>query len=375
MKKVLLNILIVCIGAMIVIAGCKKMDSTYSQYVVPNGIKYAGKANGAVAFAGNTRVKIAWPRGADPLVKRAVVSWDNNADSVSVDYPATGDSISVVISGLEERTYSFIIKTYDAEGHASVPVELITKVYGSIYEEGLLNRPVTNGKIMASGTDVTITWGLANITDGASATEVKYLNTNGDSVTRQFSITETTSTLSGLKEGTYFKYRTLYKPDSLSIDYFYTPYQDFKNMALNKTVWNVVEFSDEHAEPGGGAAAVIDGTFTTRWHSQAIPSAAPYPHWVIVDMKSEYRFTQFGVERTNKDAPGGDNRGPDTFEVLLSPDKNTWTSLGVFNFDRHSNGEQLFTITSEAKGRYFKFVGLTGEGPYMVLGEISAYGF
>jgi hypothetical protein len=56
MKNILYYTAIIsCMLAML--TACKKMDSTYKQFVVTDGIVYPGKANKPVANAGRNRVK------------------------------------------------------------------------------------------------------------------------------------------------------------------------------------------------------------------------------------------------------------------------------------------------------------------------------
>ncbi|MCD2422608.1 discoidin domain-containing protein [Niabella pedocola] len=352
--------------------GCSKIDDSYKNLIEPGGRVYVEKAK-AVVRPGYKKVAIVWPRASDPNVHSAKVYWNNYSDSVLVNIAANQDTISVPIMGLQEQYYTFIVKTFDNKGNSSVPVEVNGRAYGDSYLAALANRFVSSAAVWAG--ILTINWGAAAVYNGEVGLQLMYKDTAGAQKKIFVSNTQSASVISDFAADTKFEYRSMFLADSNAVDTIYKEYGRVRDIKLDKTKWSVVSFSDQHPEPGGGAAAVIDGTFTTRWHTQAIPSAAPYPHWVIVDMKSEQTFTQFGVERTNKDVPAGDARGPNTFQVLISKDNITWMDLGTFNFNRLANGEQLFPITSAASGRYFKFVALTGEGPLMVLGEISAYGF
>ena len=52
---------------------CKKMDSTYKEFIVPGRLSYIGKATSPKAYAGHNRVEITWLRGADPNVTKAMI--------------------------------------------------------------------------------------------------------------------------------------------------------------------------------------------------------------------------------------------------------------------------------------------------------------
>ena len=56
-------------------------------------------------------------------------------------------------------------------------------------------------------------------------------------------------------------------------------------------------------------------------------------------------------------------------------DNVSWTDLGTYDFNRFVNGEQNYVMGSLVRARYFKFVGVAGPQDYMVMGEISAYGY
>ncbi|WP_018625840.1 DUF4998 domain-containing protein [Niabella aurantiaca] len=360
MKNLFLYILLVAWG-------CSKIDDSYKNLIEPGGRVYVEKAK-AVVRPGYKKVAIVWPRASDPNVSSAKVYWNNYSDSVSVNITPAQDTIQVPITGLQEQYYTFIIKTFDKNGNSSVPVEVNGRAYGDGYLAALTNRFVSSAAVQADV--LTINWGAAAVYNGEVGLQLTYKDTAG--VQKQLFVgnTQSASVIDDFAADTKFEYRSVFLADSNAIDTIYNTYGAIRSIKLDKTKWSVVSYSDQHNESGGGAAAVIDGTVATRWHSQV---GATYPHWVIIDMRSEKTLTQLGVERTIKDAPNGDLRGPNTFQVLISKDNITWTDLGIFNFDRFASGEQFYPITSAVSGRYFKFIGLTGDGDFMVLGELSAY--
>jgi hypothetical protein len=351
-------------------AACTKMDATYKQYVVPGGLTYTGKATSPKAYSGLNRIKVAWLRGADPSVIKAKIFWNNYADSLNVDIPATGDTISAMITNLDEKNYTFVIRTYDGKGNSSIPVEVVGGSYGVKYQAQLLTRPVNSTLINAKG-KLTINWGGADVSNGAFASEVKYTDVSGNVKYQIFPVEMKTSEILDLKPNTSYQFRTIFKPDSLSIDNFYTGYTDGGLFSFDKKDWSIIDFSSQH--PGGDNAVTnfIDGTDATRWHTCA--GCSSYPHFATIDMGAERTITQFGVWRTTFET-GGDDRGPDKFQFFTSTDKVTWVNQGTFNFNRLINGEQRYLTPNNPRARYFKFVGIQGPQSYMVMGEISAYG-
>ena len=350
-----------------VFTSCKKMDRTYEKFVVPGGITYTGKATSPVVHTGRNRVKISWLRGADPNITNAKIFWNNYTDSVKVDIPAIGDTISYIIGNLPEKTYSFIIKTYDAAGHSSVPVEIFGASYGEVYQGSLLSRPVDESILDTDS--IAIKWGGADISNGAYATEVKYINSLGQEQVKRFPVNEATSGIKDLKAGTTYEYRTVYLPDSLSIDTFYTSFvKESKGFLLSRKDWQIIDFSTQHPGDENLVTHVIDGNPGTRWHSWVGNSSYPN-HFFTVDMGVLRTITTFKLYRMT-----GDDRACDTFQMLVSADNITWTDAGTFNFNRTIDDGQSYNIPSGSKARYFKLVGLTGPQSYIVLGDISAYG-
>lgn len=359
--------LMLCLIALFSFTGCKKMDSTYKDLVVTSGLVYPQKANSPIVFVGRNRVKIAWARGADPTVTKARIFWNNFSDSIEFDIPSSGDTISTIIDNLSEKSYDFIVKTYDSEGNSSVPVEILTRVYGDDYQASLLMTPL-NAAILNNDGDVSIEWGAADITDGAFATEVQYTDAMGETKTQRSPISSPTSMIPNVKPGTTIKYRTLFIPDSMSIDTFYTDYKEQTLFLLDKSNWSIIDYSTEYPRADTRVTRIIDGDTTTRWHTWV--GHTSYPEFVTVDMKVERKITYFEIWRDN-----GDVRACDTFQLFVSNDNVTWTDLGVFPFDRFTDVGQWYEIPSHPKARYWKFVGLSGPENYMVMGEISVYGY
>lgn len=371
-----LHLSLIALATICLISACRKMDATYKEHVVPAGLVYPGKAV-AIARSGRSRIQIVWPKGVDKSVVKAKVYWNSFADSIIVDITAvTGDTVKVMVNDLQEKNYTFVIRTFDAQGNMSVPVEVNGGSYGERYQSQLLSRPVNSTLINAAG-KLTINWGGADIANGAYASEVKYTDISGTVKTQIYPVivktTEVKTTeITDMLANTNYQFRTIFRPDSLSIDRFYTSYIDGGLFSIDKKDWRIVSFSSQHPGSDNAAANFIDGTERTRWHSCA--GCSSYPHWIIVDMGAARILTQFGVWRTDFDSPGGDSRGPDRFEFLTSEDNVTWVNQGTFNFDRSLNGEQRYMLPNSPKVRYFRFLGIQGSENNMVLGEISAYG-
>ncbi|MGV3639072.1 MAG: DUF4998 domain-containing protein [Adhaeribacter sp.] len=348
------------------VSACHQADPLEA-FVVPGGITYTGKATSPLVHVGRNRVQISWLRGTDPTVTKARIFWNNFADSVQVAIPPSGQTISTIIENLPERTYNFTIITYDEKGNFSVPVEVIAATYGEKFQNRLLSRPLNQAVLDDLGL-LSLKWGAADISGGAYATEVEYTNQTGNVQVKRFPVGQASSPVTDFKAGTPLKYRTLYLPGPLSIDTFYTAYQQQSQYLFDKTNWGVTAFSTQHSGAANLAANAIDGLTDTRWHTISNASSK-YPHFITVDMKMEKTVTAFEIFRMKDD-----DRACDRFQLLTSKDNKTWTDQGSYDFNRLSNSGQLFLLPGTAQARYFKFVGLSGPQGFMVIGEINVHG-
>src|SRR5690606_12983786 len=120
-----------------------------------------------------------------------------------------------------------------------------------------------------------------------------------------FPVSEEFSLLTTLKPGTGFEYRTVFLPDSLSLDTFYTEFEQSESFTFDKEDWDIVDFSTEHPGAANTVWNVIDGTDGTRWHSHSGNGNSSYPHHVTIDLGALRTITRFGVWRTTFEN-GGD---------------------------------------------------------------------
>lgn len=361
MKAITYIILIFCFLALL---SCEKMDSSYDDFIVSGGIDYPGKVMLPKANPGKNRVKLTWIPSSDPAVEKTMIFWNNYQDSLEVDVDQSRDTVDVFINDLPEKiSYSFVFKNYNSEGTESVPVEIVTSVYGETYQGSIRNRPLVETLISGPAKKVFIRWDEANITNGAYAVDLKYTNSLNNEITETFSVDRDTITISDMKGGTTYEYRTVYLPES-SIDTFYTDFKKNETYYLDKDSWTIAGFSTQHPGDENMVENVIDGSSATRWHTYA--GGSSYPHFVTVDMGTQHTLSNFEIYRMQ-----GDDRAPDLFILWASSDNITWTNLGEFSFNRFTDQVQSFEIVEPKKTRYFKFEGISGPQDYMVLGEIS----
>ncbi|ACU06289.1 DUF4998 domain-containing protein [Pedobacter heparinus] len=346
---------------------CKRMDSTYEKYVVPNGIIYPGKATSPSVKPGLNRIQISWARGTDPKVVKARIFWNNYRDSVEVPVPADQDIISYTIPNLAENYYTFIIKTYDKDGRVSVPVEVSGDVWGERYRSTLLNRLAVSSTINLANT-LTIQFEPVLAGSTIVKSEVEYTTTAGALKTVTVLPGTLSLQLTDYKKETGYKLRTQHL-NPTAIDPFYTNDQLVDGFLLNKTEWKIAAYSSYNTTDANNVSApanMIDGNPATRWLSLV---SASYPHFVTVDFGTQRTLRTVSLWRWVQTAP--DERGPNVVQFFGSLDNTTWTDLGTYNFDRLTNNEQIYTIPNLPQARYLMVKAISGPQVYVILGEVN----
>jgi hypothetical protein len=218
-----LSLLGFCI-ALLAITSCRKEDD-YKKFVEGGEISYTGKLDSVKVLSGKYRVVLNGLFIADPKVSKCVIYWNNMTDSVVVPVTRTGnvDTLKVSINNMSEGIQNFIIYTYDNLGNRSIPVYKTGRVYGDRYQSTLSNRAVNSG--FTNETDTTrIEWGAMDRLSGVFATELIYTDVNDSQKKIIVPIDSLQSLLRNFKQKTSIQYRTLFLPDSSSIDTFYTSY-------------------------------------------------------------------------------------------------------------------------------------------------------
>lgn len=338
---------------------CKKMDSTYKEYVVPSGIIYPGKVLDAEVKSGLNEAKLTWKRGSDPKVTKARVYWNYYTDSMDVVMPVDQAQVSCLIKNLEENFYTFVIKTYDEEGHVSVPVEVSGTIHGERYQASLLNR-TAKARVNVDNT-IYILFDQVNSSSDIVKSEVTYTTKSNQEKTVSVNADENSVILSDYKLGTSYNMRTVYLP-ATAYKTMVSDEESFEVNKLNKQQWKIVGYSSYYNTDT--PAKMIDGNPATRWGTL---SPHTYPHFFTVDFGVPRILTSASLWRqtpTNEE-------GPDEVQFLGSNDNVNFVVLGNYPFNRLSNAEQVYTLTATNAFRYFQVKQIRGPKNYVVMGEFD----
>lgn len=402
------NILsVILIGFVLGFSACDNQTDIYEKYVVPNGLIYPGPAQKPMVAPGDNRIRISWNRGTDPRVQKAKIFWNNYSESVELDVDANADTISYIIDPIAENTYSFMIRTYDDEGNASIPVEVMGTVYGDSYRNRLTNRLLKS--TYYDGRDVTLNWSTASATE--IGINVSWTDKDGTTKTMEVNPSETESLIPNFNLDKPIQYFTTYKPDTLAIDNFQasmTQTMVDPVIEIPKNAWTSYLLPGDMGINGGYPLERFwDGNTGNFMHSDGV-TGVPISFTWDLGQKVVLDRLKFWPRPDNDDRW---NKGmPRFFEIWGSlepnPDgsmDNTWTLLGSFECVQPSgNGiaDPWVAPTSEdialsnagldfkfvsgpsvdpsATVRYIRFVSLENfnktETPRLLLAEISFWG-
>jgi hypothetical protein len=297
---------------------CKKSDTDFRDFLQDQEIIYPGTPVASNYRPGNKRIMLLWKPSPDPSITKYVVYWNNKADSVVI--PSTGtDTVKVLIPNLDEYVYAFTIHSYDAAGNRSIPLVINNaKVYGPLYNGGLLNRAydATTPYVVNPNGSVQLNFNTPdtiNIT-----TSVRYTNLAGNIVELQLAPGNNSILLPDYKTGTIVRYRSSYIPVLNAIDTFYvTAYSDFpriyKYVEANKSLFQ------EYPLPNDVGIYSSDTRVSKLWDGSVGPQGYPnifhsdgsyLPHVMTFDMGQLY--TNLGqIEETGRNCCNN----PTKFEI------------------------------------------------------------
>lgn len=284
----------------ILLFSCSRKPTDYRSLLQGQEIIYPGAVGAVSIYPGNSRLQLSWHPSPDPSITRYVIYWNNSADSLVI--PANkhnpSDTITCQISNLQEYIYTLYIYSYDNAGNKSIATEIDNvRVYGSIYQNNLHNRPVNTDTpfvVGSNGTDVTLKFLIPdsiNIT-----TSIKYTNSTGTVQQLALSPDSSSILLHDFKFGTSVLYRSSYIPKTGAIDTFYVSAYDtfpqiFKVTECAKSLFKECHLpNDVNAGFGTSMTELWDGSTSPKGYPDIFHSdgSSPLPAHFTFDLGTTY---------------------------------------------------------------------------------------
>lgn len=201
-------------------SSCIKQDE-YQKFLAGGEISYAGRADTVIVRTGNERAVLFVALGNDPLVNQVAVYWNNGNDSLVTDVQRSGggkkDTVEIELRPLPQGSYNFRLYTSNSEGSKSVVVNAHGFVYGPDYVATLQNRKLKSMELQSDGS-LKLVWPAPF--SGETGLEYTYVDQSGQTQVRRLPLAETTAILPDFKSGSELRYKSLFKPDTLSLDDF-----------------------------------------------------------------------------------------------------------------------------------------------------------
>lgn len=216
------------LGLALIFAACQKQDD-YKKFTENGEVVYPAKIDSLRILSGNGRVKVSGALNPDPRVVSFKVFWNGKLDSVEVPVKRTGgvDSVNYIIDHLEEGPLSFEVRTYDSEGHISVPMNVVGNVYGERYRSALNNRAILSTEFNTQG-EAKLKFQDVSAASGTVGMQIRYKHLDNT--------THDTLVVAQLKDQVVIlpkfksnpiEYRIVNRPEPGSIDKFYSNYETF----------------------------------------------------------------------------------------------------------------------------------------------------
>lgn len=280
--------------------GCSKKPNDFQKFQGGTEIVYPGTVASVQVRPGNDRLMLTWHPSADPSVAKYVVYWNNYADSLIVptkDHnPA--DTIKCLISNLQEYTYTFFVYSYDSAGNKSISTEVDNaRVYGSIYQSNLQNRPMNRDTPYVYNSDGSLVLKFLTPDTINIATTIQYTNLLGNTAQKTLLPTDDSVLITDYHPETSVTYQSSYIPVQGAIDTFPATHSDtvpsiFRLIMCDKSLFNTMNLPYDMVPYDGNTflARIWDGNMQPRDYPNVFHSdgSTPVPAHFSFDMGAVY---------------------------------------------------------------------------------------
>lgn len=365
------------------VVSCTSQDDIYKEFIKDGGYIYPAKAANITSETGFQKVTLFWPVPKDPSLRSARVYWDNYTDSLDLNYSDFSDTVSVTITNLADRSYTFDIVNFDKLGNKSIAAEKSATPYGmnwlSTHEERQFKHAWVDG--------TTATVQLTESTSEMVATKFRYKNLDGEWVEFGPRMTprEVNFKLTNAMRGKYFEFSSGFLPsdgrDTAWMEWTKSSYPIV--YPLDTKDWTVT------ATTGGTMGEntpdkIFDGIADAnhRWHSTA---GNNFPKILSIDTNCEAgkepTYKTFSMSRN----PTTSYRYIFNFQIFtgnepFNPDEKNFASVfgtpicNSFLYWGDNPGSRNCTMES---GRYIAivFTNSRNKQGYLDLWELTVWGY
>ncbi len=220
----------------ILLLGCDDMNDKHDIYLKEGEILYIGRIDSARLLPGNERFLLRyWIT--DSRAKELKIFWEGKKDSLVTSIPSHHplDSLDIIIGDeqrkIDEGSHVIEIFSTDGESLRSIKYESIINVYGPKYASTLFNRQIKSAKYNSANSSLVIDWSEATSAREVGI-EIFYTNVESGSTALKLPSQQVgqQTILQNIDLNEEILYRTMYLPEPLAIDTFYTAKEYISNI-------------------------------------------------------------------------------------------------------------------------------------------------
>lgn len=125
---------------------------------------------------------------------------------------------------------------------------------------------------------------------------------------------------------------------------------------FDNTGWGVTCSSEQVSDGGGKMTILNTDSHSTYWHNDYTSSNQSFPHWLIIDMKSEKEIAKVLIGRKQR-GDGTTNTDTKLVQVYISNNNIDFTKVGDIDFGDTSHGDLDKALSfTPTKARYVKLI-------------------
>lgn len=143
-------------------------------------------------------------------------------------------------------------------------------------------------------------------------------------------------------------------------------YKKIETINVDRSTWEIIDH-DNH-EVNRPPENIIDGNTSSFWHTRWSEEPTSHPHYVVIDMKANYRIAGFKfLPRTD----GSQNGSIKDYEIYISSDGNEWKRIKSGKLKNATEMNKI-RLGKKYEGRFLKLVAESAhQGPWTSLAEFD----
>lgn len=201
---------------LILVSSCSKMNDMHQMYLDEGEILYAAKLDSVASNPGKDRIEFEM-FALSQRIDKVRIYWNDNNDSLDFAINNEPGIYKHIVPNIPEGEYIFTFVSFDIYNNRSLGYELTAESFGDLFASRLFNRTIQ--ELTVDGNEATITWRAVG---GSTIVETVLSYEKSDNSVGEVSVApfDVSTTLSDIKAGGEFWYKTLFKPVENAIDIF-----------------------------------------------------------------------------------------------------------------------------------------------------------